>query len=95
MKKANVYVFCEYVTGILLVALSHSRQCAQPVEHAWCDAWDRVLNRWYTNKRSSDLSTRWAEQISPRTFFNVWVKLTSKNTIFIKINTLTCYLACR
>ncbi|EYB91727.1 hypothetical protein Y032_0203g1860 [Ancylostoma ceylanicum] len=25
--------------------LTQSRQCAQPLEHAWCYAWDRVLNR--------------------------------------------------
>ncbi|EYC43718.1 hypothetical protein Y032_0483g2300 [Ancylostoma ceylanicum] len=24
---------------------THSRQCAQPIENAWCDAWGRVLSR--------------------------------------------------
>ncbi|EYC35648.1 hypothetical protein Y032_1005g3367 [Ancylostoma ceylanicum] len=28
--------------------LTHLRQSAQPVEHAWCDAWDRVLKRLST-----------------------------------------------
>ncbi|EYC20265.1 hypothetical protein Y032_0022g540 [Ancylostoma ceylanicum] len=32
------------VTGNL-EGLTHSLQCAQPVKHVWCDAWDRMLSR--------------------------------------------------
>ncbi|EYB87704.1 hypothetical protein Y032_0258g432 [Ancylostoma ceylanicum] len=45
------------------ITLTHSRQCAQPVEHAWCDVWDRVLNRFDRNEELYFLDCNTKESI--------------------------------